>query len=69
MDHIVPIAVGGTHTWDNVHCACNRCNAKKWKRPLGQMGLAIQPDTAPANRSKKRPERPAHIETGSGAAV
>lgn len=29
IDHILPLAKGGTHTWDNVQCACGMCNTKK----------------------------------------
>lgn len=29
IDHVVPIAAGGGHTWDNVRVACWKCNAKK----------------------------------------
>lgn len=39
MDHIVPLAAGGSHTMDNVQCACLRCNVRKWKHNRGQMRL------------------------------
>ena len=29
VDHIIPLAKGGTHTWDNVQCACALCNSNK----------------------------------------
>lgn len=29
IDHIIPIAKGGTNTWDNVKLACRNCNVKK----------------------------------------
>lgn len=29
IDHVYPIARGGTHTWDNVRLACHRCNSEK----------------------------------------
>lgn len=29
IDHIVPIAKGGTHTWDNVQLMCRGCNWRK----------------------------------------
>lgn len=29
LDHVVPIARGGMHTWDNVACACRLCNITK----------------------------------------
>lgn len=41
VDHIVPIAAGGGHTWDNVQCACRSCNIKKKARPQGQLRLAV----------------------------
>lgn len=40
LDHIRPLSKGGTHTWDNVQCACRECN--RWKSNkvvLGQAGL------------------------------
>lgn len=41
LDHIVPIALGGSHTYVNVQCACRRCNLKKGSKPLGQLRLAV----------------------------
>ena len=32
VDHIIPLADGGTHTWDNVQLACSECNSKKGNR-------------------------------------
>jgi len=29
IDHVVPLAKGGTHTWDNIKLACRRCNWEK----------------------------------------
>ena len=29
IDHIIPLSKGGTHTWDNVQCACGLCNSRK----------------------------------------
>jgi len=29
LDHRVPFALGGSHTYDNVQCACRECNNKK----------------------------------------
>jgi hypothetical protein len=39
LDHIVPIASGGGHTWANVQCACRSCNSCKSAKPLGQFRL------------------------------
>lgn len=34
-DHVVPLALGGTDTWDNVKLACFKCNARKGARLCG----------------------------------
>lgn len=39
IDHIIPIAQGGEHSYRNVQCACRRCNASKSAMALGQMRL------------------------------
>jgi 5-methylcytosine-specific restriction endonuclease McrA len=39
IDHIIPLANGGTDTYDNVQLTCKRCNSKKQHK--GQMRLAI----------------------------
>lgn len=39
VDHITPIAKGGTHTYANVQCACSRCNSRKAAKLLGQFRL------------------------------
>lgn len=41
LDHVLPLALGGQHTWGNVQCACRACNLAKGATPLGQMGLPI----------------------------
>lgn len=41
LDHIIPLAAGGTHTWSNVACCCRKCNIAKSDRPLGQLNLPI----------------------------
>lgn len=45
IDHIIPISAGGSHTQENVQCACRSCNAAKGARPMGQMWLAGMADT------------------------
>jgi len=32
LDHVLPLALGGTHTIDNAQCLCSRCNSKKGAR-------------------------------------
>jgi 5-methylcytosine-specific restriction endonuclease McrA len=37
LDHIIPLSLGGPHTYINTQCACRRCNNKKSNKPMGQM--------------------------------
>lgn len=46
LDHILPLSMGGSHTWDNVACACRRCNGEKSNKPKGQMLLFPEPRAA-----------------------
>lgn len=39
LDHIVPLARGGAHTYANTHCACQRCNQRKRQQIKGQLRL------------------------------
>lgn len=48
IDHVTPRAQGGKDTWENLVCACIRCNARKGGRT---------PDQA-AMRLIRKPERP-----------
>ena len=41
FDHVVPRALGGITSWENVVAACGRCNLKKGARPLHQSGLQL----------------------------
>ncbi len=36
VDHIVPLALGGTHTWNNVQLLCRACNGAKGIRTNSQ---------------------------------
>jgi len=36
LDHIIPLSLGGSHTYINTQCACRRCNGLKSNRPMGQ---------------------------------
>ncbi len=41
LDHIVPLALGGDHSWQNVQCLCRSCNAAKGCKVLGQLRINI----------------------------
>lgn len=43
LEHIILIKAGGTHTYDNVACACRRCNGEKSDRPLAGRPRGIGP--------------------------
>lgn len=43
LDHIVALANGGSHTWDNVQCSCRECNGRKGASDYGQMLLFPKP--------------------------
>ena len=39
LDHIIPWAQGGEHSYRNTQCTCRKCNQKKGARELGQLRL------------------------------
>lgn len=40
LDHRIPMAMGGPHTWANVQCCCRRCNLSKGATKVaGQLRL------------------------------
>ncbi len=41
IDHVVPRAQGGRDTWENLVCACVRCNAKKGGRTPAQARIEL----------------------------
>ena len=48
IDHVVPRSQGGKTTWDNVVCACVRCNVKKGGRTPREAHMSLI----------RRPEKP-----------
>jgi 5-methylcytosine-specific restriction endonuclease McrA len=52
VDHILPRTMGGADTWENMVCACVRCNNKKGNRTPERAGMALL----------KRASRPTHID-------
>lgn len=51
IDHVIPKKLKGSDTWENMTCACVRCNNKKGDRTPEQAGMPI----------RRRPARPSHI--------
>lgn len=41
IDHVKPRAQGGADSWDNLVCACVRCNARKGGRTPDQAGMKL----------------------------
>ncbi len=41
LDHIKPRVQGGDNTWENLVCACVKCNARKGGRTPGQAGMRL----------------------------
>ena len=53
LDHIIPRSIGGSSTWENIVCACSKCNAKKGGRTPTQARMklikpAVKPSRNPA---------------------
>ena len=51
VDHVTPKRFGGTDTWENMICACARCNNRKADQPPEKAGMKLA----------KKPRRPNHI--------
>jgi 5-methylcytosine-specific restriction endonuclease McrA len=48
LDHVIPLSRGGKSTWENVVCACLKCNVKKGNRtPLEASISLIHPPIRP----------------------
>lgn len=43
LDHIVPLSLGGAHTYANTQCACRSCNGAKGAKAYGQLHLFPAP--------------------------
>ena len=50
-DHIMPKALGGEESWENLVCACHECNNRKGDLSLKQSGM----------RLLKKPKRPSYF--------
>ena len=59
LDHVIPRSRGGRTNWDNIVCACTRCNARKGGRLPEEAGLKLvrrarKPRRSPIIRLKLR---------------
>lgn len=41
LDHIIPRSLGGNTSWENIVCACMKCNIKKGGRTPAQAGMKL----------------------------
>jgi len=41
LDHIIPRSMGGKSAWENIVCACVKCNAKKGGHTLHEAGMRL----------------------------
>lgn len=42
LDHVIPRAKGGAHTWENVVAACRPCNVRKRDRLLHETAMTLR---------------------------
>lgn len=52
LDHVIPRAKGGKHTWDNLVAACKRCNSRKADKTLAKSGLKLRREPKEPRGSK-----------------
>jgi 5-methylcytosine-specific restriction endonuclease McrA len=51
VDHVIPRSRGGTSTWENLVCACMRCNNRKNNRTPNEANMSLQ----------RKPRQPKYI--------
>jgi 5-methylcytosine-specific restriction endonuclease McrA len=52
LDHVVPRSMGGKTTWENIVCACLKCNIRKGGRTPEQAGLHL---ITPPRKPRRNP--------------
>jgi 5-methylcytosine-specific restriction endonuclease McrA len=50
-DHIIPKALGGDESWENLVCACLECNNRKGNRTIKQVNMKLL----------RKPKRPSYF--------
>lgn len=51
LDHVVPRSLGGETAWDNLVCACLKCNVRKGGRTPPEAGMTLVVPPAKPRRS------------------
>ncbi len=51
IDHVIPKSFGGKDTWENLVCACLKCNSKKGNRTPEMAGMQLL----------RKPKKPSHL--------
>jgi 5-methylcytosine-specific restriction endonuclease McrA len=51
IDHVIPKSLGGKDTWENLVCACMRCNSKKGDQSPERVGMKLI----------RKPRKPSHL--------
>lgn len=74
LDHVIPLSLGGSHTYGNVQCACRRCNNAKAASIAGQLdliesmwrvSLSKVQDTPQRDRTGRQTFTPSKLEGGA----
>jgi len=42
LDHVIPRTHGGRDTWENLVCACEKCNSRKGNRTPKEAGMKLR---------------------------
>lgn len=42
LDHVIPRTHGGTDSWDNLVCACDKCNSRKGDKIPREAGMKLR---------------------------
>ena len=51
VDHVIPKGRGGEDSWENLVCACTRCNNKKGNRTPDEANMGLL----------RKPQKPSHL--------